>query len=75
MAYGTLAPQPGIKIVPLELETWSPNHWIAREVPQQVITRELPHDCLQSFDGNAIYLNPGFKSKNWEQHRCPEMGD
>ena len=34
MACGILAPWTGIKPVPLALEAWSLNHWIAMEVPQ-----------------------------------------
>ena len=30
-AYKILSPPPGIKAVPLAVETWSPNHWTTRE--------------------------------------------
>ena len=33
MARGILVPQLGIKRVPPAVETWSLNHWTAREVP------------------------------------------
>ena len=38
LAYGILVPRPGIKPVPSAVETWSSNHWTAREVPG--------HSCL-----------------------------
>ena len=33
MACGILVPQPGIQLMPPELEAQSPNHWTTREVP------------------------------------------
>ena len=33
VASGILVPQPGIEPVPPAVEAWSPNHWIAKEVP------------------------------------------
>ena len=33
MACGILVPQPGIEPVPPAVESWSPNHWTARELP------------------------------------------
>ena len=37
MAGGILVPQPGIELPPPAVEAWSPNHWTAREVPQNTI--------------------------------------
>ena len=34
MAYGGLAPQPGIEPVFLAMAAWSLNHWTIWEVPQ-----------------------------------------
>ena len=36
MACGILVPWPGIEFAPLALEVWSLNHWITREVPQDM---------------------------------------
>ena len=35
-----LVPRPGIEPRPLVLETWSPNHWTTREVPEEEIKLE-----------------------------------
>ena len=36
-ACGILVPQPGIEHVPPAVETWSLNHWTAREVPEMAL--------------------------------------
>ena len=34
LAYGTLVPQLGIRLMPPTVEAWSLNHWTTREVPE-----------------------------------------
>ena len=45
VACGILVPQPGIKLMPYAVDTWSLNHCTAREVPPNVflcLTRRSP---------------------------------
>ena len=57
LAYGILVPRPGIKPVPSAVETWSSNHWTAREVPG--------HSCLIwcCHQGNVPSGQGPFKNK------------
>ena len=34
---GILVPRPGIKLKPLAVKAWSPNHWTAREFPGSML--------------------------------------
>ena len=40
-ACGILVPHPGMEPVPPAAETWDPDHWTTREVPNRVILRAL----------------------------------
>ena len=39
MACEILIPQPGIEPTPPTVETWSPNHWIAREFSPNMLLK------------------------------------
>ena len=41
MACSILVPQPGIKPIPPAVETWSLNHWTAREIPCLLFRRRV----------------------------------
>ena len=47
--YGILVPQPRIEPVSLALETWGPNQWTAREVPES---------CYFFILGFPLTINP-----------------
>ena len=37
MACGILVPQPGLEPGPSAVTIWSPNHWTARELPEELV--------------------------------------
>ena len=61
MARGILVPRPGIEPIPPKVETWSLNHWTAREVPElhvKLHLSPLPPCHWASFAQMSSYLLP-----------------
>ena len=65
-ACGILVSRPGIEPLVSALEAWSPNHWIAREVPGCcILIRGRTHEFLKQFTGRrqirreTDHLDPG----------------
>ena len=51
MACGILVPQPQIKLTPSAMEVQSLNHWIAREVPWEILDLK---EILMRFPSGAL---------------------